>query len=85
MLPLLQRHIPALAFYFRGAPSGPSGECARPPAGPGSCARNWSSDGATGQPLVEHLASGAGFFNLIRIYPTRGIGVAVTGNVTLQC
>jgi hypothetical protein len=31
---------------------------------------------------VEHLGSGAGFFNLIRIYPTRGVGVAVMGNAT---
>ena len=33
-------------------------------------------------PFVEHLGGGAGFFNLIRIYPTHGIGVAVMGNVT---
>ncbi len=33
-------------------------------------------------PFVEHLGGGAGFFNLIRIYPTRGIGVAIMGNVT---
>jgi CubicO group peptidase (beta-lactamase class C family) len=33
-------------------------------------------------PFVEHLGGGAGFFNLIRIYPTRGVGVAVMGNVT---
>ena len=63
-------------------PSGPSGAGARPPAEPGSCARDWSSDGATGQPFVEHLGSGTGFFNLIRIYPTRGVGVAVMGNAT---
>ena len=30
-------------------------------------------------PLVEHLG-GVGFFNMIRIYPSRGAGVAVTGN-----
>ncbi len=33
-------------------------------------------------PFVEHLGAGAGFFNVIRIYPTRGIGVAVMGNAT---
>jgi hypothetical protein len=31
---------------------------------------------------VEHLGGGAGFFNLIRIYPSRGVGIAVMGNVT---
>jgi len=33
-------------------------------------------------PFVEHLGGGVGFFNLIRIYPTRSVGVAVMGNVT---
>lgn len=33
-------------------------------------------------PFVEHLGGGAGFFNLIRIYPTRGVGVAIMGNAT---
>jgi CubicO group peptidase (beta-lactamase class C family) len=33
-------------------------------------------------PFVEHLGGGAGFFNLIRIYPTRGVGVAIMGNVS---
>jgi CubicO group peptidase (beta-lactamase class C family) len=33
-------------------------------------------------PFVEHLGGGAGFFNLIRIYPSRGVGVAVMGNAT---
>jgi hypothetical protein len=32
--------------------------------------------------FVEHLGGGAGFFDLIRIYPSRGIGVAVMGNAT---
>ena len=36
----------------------------------------------TDPPFVEHLGGDAGFFNLIRIYPTRGVGVAVMGNVT---
>jgi hypothetical protein len=31
---------------------------------------------------VEHLGGGAGFYNLIRIYPSRGVGVAVMGNAT---
>ena len=33
-------------------------------------------------PFVEHLGGGAGFFNVIRIYPTRDVGVAVMGNAT---
>ena len=33
-------------------------------------------------PFVEHLGGGAGFFNLIRIYPTRSVGVAIMGNAT---
>jgi CubicO group peptidase (beta-lactamase class C family) len=33
-------------------------------------------------PFVEHLGGGEGFFNLIRIYPTRGVGIAIMGNVT---
>jgi len=33
-------------------------------------------------PFVEHLGGGAGFFNVIRIYPTRSVGIAVMGNAT---
>jgi CubicO group peptidase (beta-lactamase class C family) len=33
-------------------------------------------------PFVEHLGGGAGFYNVMRIYPTRGVGVVVMGNVT---
>lgn len=33
-------------------------------------------------PFVEHLGGGAGFFNLIRIYPSREVGVAIMGNAT---
>jgi CubicO group peptidase (beta-lactamase class C family) len=33
-------------------------------------------------PFVEHLGGGAGFLNLIRIYPTHGVGIAVMGNAT---
>jgi len=32
--------------------------------------------------FVEHLGGGAGFFNVIRAYPTRGVGIAVMGNAT---
>jgi CubicO group peptidase (beta-lactamase class C family) len=32
--------------------------------------------------FVEHLGGGAGFFNVLRVYPTRGVGVAVMGNTT---
>ncbi len=34
------------------------------------------------QPFVERLDGGAGFFNLIRIYPTQAVGIAVMGNAT---
>jgi CubicO group peptidase (beta-lactamase class C family) len=33
-------------------------------------------------PFVEHLGGGAGFFNLIRIYPAQAVGIAVMGNAT---
>lgn len=33
-------------------------------------------------PFVEHLGGGAGFFNLIWICSTRGVGIAVMGTVT---
>jgi CubicO group peptidase (beta-lactamase class C family) len=33
-------------------------------------------------PFVEHLGGGAGFFNVIRIYPTREVGIVVMGNAT---
>jgi CubicO group peptidase (beta-lactamase class C family) len=32
--------------------------------------------------FVEHLGGGAGFFNVIRIYPSRTVGIAVMGNAT---
>jgi CubicO group peptidase (beta-lactamase class C family) len=32
--------------------------------------------------FVEHLGGGAGFFNVIRIYPSLGVGIAVMGNAT---
>jgi CubicO group peptidase (beta-lactamase class C family) len=31
---------------------------------------------------LEHLGGGGGFFNLMRIYPDRGLGVLIMGNVT---
>lgn len=33
-------------------------------------------------PFVEHLGGGAGFFNVMRLYPTVGVGVVVMGNST---
>lgn len=33
-------------------------------------------------PFVQHLGGGAGFFNVMRLYPTRGVGVVVMGNAT---
>jgi CubicO group peptidase (beta-lactamase class C family) len=32
--------------------------------------------------FVEHLGGGAGFFNVIRLYPSRSVGIAVMGNAT---
>jgi len=32
--------------------------------------------------FVEHLGGGAGFFNVIRMYPTHGVGAVVMGNAT---
>jgi hypothetical protein len=31
---------------------------------------------------VEYLGGGAGFFNLIRTYPTQAVGIAIMGNAT---
>ena len=33
-------------------------------------------------PYVQHLGGGAGFFNVMRIYPTEGVGAVVMGNAT---
>ncbi|HEY6568445.1 MAG TPA: serine hydrolase domain-containing protein [Actinomycetota bacterium] len=33
-------------------------------------------------PFVQHLGGGAGFFNVLRIYPTLGVGIVVMGNAT---
>jgi CubicO group peptidase (beta-lactamase class C family) len=33
-------------------------------------------------PFVEHLGGGAGFYNVMRLYPSRAIGVVVMGNTT---
>jgi len=33
-------------------------------------------------PFVQHLGGGAGFFNVMRIYPTHGVGIVVMGNAT---
>lgn len=41
-----------------------------------------SSARRTGQPFVEHLGGGAGFFNIMRIYSTPRVGIAVMGNAT---
>jgi CubicO group peptidase (beta-lactamase class C family) len=35
-----------------------------------------------GERYLEHVGGGAGFFNLMRIYPDRGLGVLIMGNVT---
>lgn len=41
-----------------------------------------SANRHTDPPFVEHLGGGAGFYNLMRIYPTLDIGVVVMGNAT---
>jgi CubicO group peptidase (beta-lactamase class C family) len=41
-----------------------------------------SSARGTDAPFVQHLGGGAGFFNVMRIYPTRGVGIVVMGNAT---
>lgn len=33
-------------------------------------------------PFVEHLGGGAGFFDVMRMYPTLGVGAVVMGNAT---
>jgi CubicO group peptidase (beta-lactamase class C family) len=37
---------------------------------------------STAPPFVEHLGGGAGFFNVMRLYPTAGVGAVVMGNAT---
>lgn len=32
--------------------------------------------------FIEHLGGGAGFFNVMRMYPTEGVGAVVMGNAT---
>jgi CubicO group peptidase (beta-lactamase class C family) len=41
-----------------------------------------SSARGAAAPFVQHLGGGAGFFNVMRIYPTRGVGIVVMGNAT---
>ena len=33
-------------------------------------------------PFVEHLGAGAGFFTVMRMYPSLGVGAVVVGNAT---
>ena len=33
-------------------------------------------------PFVEHLGGGGGFFNVMRLYPSLGVGIVVMGNAT---
>ena len=37
---------------------------------------------ATGEDHLEHLGGGGGFWNMMRIYPKRRLGVLAMGNVT---
>jgi len=38
--------------------------------------------GFAAPPFVEHLGGRAGFFNVIRLYPSEGVGAVVMGNST---
>ena len=38
--------------------------------------------GASGAEFVQHLGGGAGFFNVMRLYPARSLGIVVMGNAT---
>jgi CubicO group peptidase (beta-lactamase class C family) len=40
------------------------------------------SDHKSDERYLEHLGGGGGFFNMMRIYPDRGLGIAVMGNAT---
>jgi CubicO group peptidase (beta-lactamase class C family) len=31
---------------------------------------------------IEHLGGGGGFFNVMRLYPERGLGIVIMGNAT---
>jgi CubicO group peptidase (beta-lactamase class C family) len=41
-----------------------------------------AADRGADPPYVEHLGGGAGSFNVMRSYPTRGVGAVVMGNAT---
>jgi CubicO group peptidase (beta-lactamase class C family) len=40
------------------------------------------SDRSGGEPHLEHLGGGGGFWNMMRIYPDRNLGVVAMGNAT---
>jgi CubicO group peptidase (beta-lactamase class C family) len=41
-----------------------------------------AKDRGADPPFVEHLGGGAGFFNVMRLYPTEHVGAVVMGNAT---
>jgi CubicO group peptidase (beta-lactamase class C family) len=41
-----------------------------------------AADRGADPPYVEHLGAGAGFFNVMRLYPAVGVGAVVMGNAT---
>jgi hypothetical protein len=41
-----------------------------------------ASQHTTDPPSAEHLGGGAGSYKLIRIYPARGVSIAIMGNAT---
>ena len=40
------------------------------------------SDRDLGEPYLEHLGGGGGFFNMMRLFPRLSLGVVVMGNAT---
>jgi CubicO group peptidase (beta-lactamase class C family) len=40
------------------------------------------SDRRSSEPYLEHLGGGGGYFNMMRVYPRRGLGVVVMGNAS---
>ena len=72
------REVPGIAVAIRNAARHRDRETLRPRPGlvpPGQPALCRS-------PFVEHLGGGAGFFNLIRIYPAQAVGIVIMGSAT---
>ncbi|GAA3561293.1 hypothetical protein GCM10022419_047430 [Nonomuraea rosea] len=50
--------------------------------GPLDFGLGWYRPAGKGSSFVEHLGGGSGFWNVIRLYPSAGLGVVVMGNTT---